>query len=73
MADDIVTHRLRMLAEVSDDDYPPTGDTVELEEMQFIETAELKQLLSPADEPATSDDESQDDDLDVERDWTWVS
>jgi hypothetical protein len=72
MADDIVTNRLRTLAEVSDEDYPPTGDTVELEEMQLIETAELKQLLSPADEPAASDNESTDD-LEVERDWTWVS
>jgi len=45
MADDIVTERLRKLAEVPDDDYEPTGDTLELEEMQFIETAELKRLL----------------------------
>jgi hypothetical protein len=72
MADDITTNSLRTLAEVSDDDYPPTGDTVELEEVQFIETATLKQLLSPADESPASDDESEDNSK-VERDWTWVS
>lgn len=45
LADNIVTDRLRKLAEVPDDDYEPTGETRDLEDMQFIETAELKQLL----------------------------
>lgn len=72
MADDIVTNRLRTLAEVSAEDDSPTGDTVELEEIKFMETAQLKQLLSPADESPTSDDESEDD-TKVDQDWTWVS
>lgn len=72
MANDIVTNRLRTLAEVSDDDYPPTSDTVEIEEMQLIETAELKKLLSPADESPAPDDESEDD-LQVDQKRTWVS
>ena len=72
MADDIVTQRLRTLAEVSNDDYAPTGDTLELEEVQIIETAELKQLLSSEDESPAPGDVSEDD-LAVDQDWTWVS
>jgi hypothetical protein len=41
---------------------------VEIEEMQLIETAELKKLLSPADEsPAPEDD------VQVDQNRTWVS
>jgi len=56
MADDIVTENLRKVAEVPDDDYEPTGDTLELEEMQFIETAELKQLLDRDSESEIEED-----------------
>jgi len=56
MTNEIVTERLRQLAEVSDDDCAPTGDTVELEEMQFIETAELKQLLDRDSESEIEED-----------------
>ena len=56
MADDIVTENLRKVAEVPDDDYEPTGNTLELEEMQFIETAELKQLLDRDSESEIEED-----------------
>ena len=56
MADNIVTDRLRKLAEVPDDDYEPTGETWDLEDMQFIETAELKQLLDTDPESEIEED-----------------
>jgi hypothetical protein len=56
LADNIVTDRLRKLAEVPDDDYEPTGETRDLEDMQFIETAELKQLLATDPESEIEED-----------------
>ena len=56
LADNIVTDRLRKLAEVPDDDYEPTGETRDLEDMQFIETAELKQLLDTDPESEIEED-----------------
>jgi hypothetical protein len=45
MADEIVTMRLKQLAQIADEEFDPTGDTLELEELELIGTAELKQLL----------------------------
>jgi hypothetical protein len=45
MADDIVTLRLKQLAQIADEEFDSTGDTLELEELELIGTAELKQLM----------------------------
>jgi hypothetical protein len=45
MADDIVTQRLKQLAQIADEQLDPTGDTLELEQLELIGTAELKQLM----------------------------
>jgi hypothetical protein len=45
MADDIVTLRLKQLAQIADEEFARTGDTLELEDLELIATAELRQLM----------------------------
>jgi len=42
-----VTQRLQRIAEATDEELESTGDTLELEDLGIMETAELKQLLDP--------------------------
>lgn len=60
MADDIVTLRLKQLAQISDEEFDPTGDTLELEELELIGTAELKQLMEFDSGQVASDSERED-------------
>lgn len=57
MADDLLTRRLRQLAEVTDEELEAEGDTLELEQMELMDTNEMEQLLDPADEPAEESDD----------------
>jgi hypothetical protein len=46
--DNTVTVRLERLADVAEDDYDATADTIELEYTDLMETVELKLISNPA-------------------------
>jgi ribosomal protein L29 len=58
MADDMLTRRLRQLAEVTDEELEAEGDTLELEQMELMDTKELEQLLDPDELSEFEDDDS---------------
>ena len=64
MADDslFITRRLKGIAEATEEDFETSGDTIVLDDTDFIDTTELRRLLDPAGELTSALEADQQDD-----------